>query len=161
MTVSKPLTPPGARTALGTAHTKASCGGELVLQCCGQCAQVQYPHREVCKHCLSTELDWQVVSTGGAVCASSLLQHSLEPFFKEQGAWLMGSIKLDCGPVVLAHLLNECQQLNECKQANTRVKVINLLDASQQSVLLALPENASADQTTTLQDRLTNELTRG
>jgi uncharacterized OB-fold protein len=78
--------------------------GELVLQQCADCSTVQYPPREVCSACLSDKLEWQAQSTAGHVLATSQLHHSLEPVFQENLPWTLTSVKLDCGPVILAQL---------------------------------------------------------
>ena len=77
---------------------------ELTLQCCGQCQQVNYPPRELCGNCLADSLQWQRVDNSGIVQSVAQLHYSLEPAYAEHLPWIVASIKLDCGPVVLAHL---------------------------------------------------------
>lgn len=77
---------------------------ELTLQCCGQCQQVNYPPRELCGNCLADSLQWQRVDNSGIVQSVAQLHYSLEPEYAEHLPWTVASIKLDCGPVVLAHL---------------------------------------------------------
>ena len=76
---------------------------ELVLQCCRQCARVQYPPRQVCGTCLSNQLQWQAVDNSGELLVGNALHNSLEPQFQQQLPWLLASVKLDVGPVVLVH----------------------------------------------------------
>lgn len=146
--MTEPITPPAARTALGEQATQAYQPGQLILQCCQQCQCVQYPHRDICVQCLSDDLVWQRQKTGGVVCAGSLLHRSLEPFFQQRSPWLIGSVKMDCGPLMLAHLADGCQY------AGSRVNVIQHLDASQQCVLVALPQTSSIDMPEAMQQRL-------
>lgn len=75
----------------------------LTLQRCRQCEQVNYPPRELCGHCLADALQWQAVPDGGAVQSLVQLHYSLEPAYAGQLPWTVASVKLDCGPVVLAH----------------------------------------------------------
>lgn len=147
--MSQRVTPPSTRTALGYEQTLACRSGKLTLQHCKQCGRVQYPHRELCQHCLSADLVWESTAVGGTVCATSSLHHSLEPFFKMRSPNLIGSIKLDCGGVVFAHLSDK----NISR--NARVQVINYIDSSGQAVLVALPEQVILDQTENLQRCLT------
>ena len=77
---------------------------DLTLQCCGQCQQVNYPPRELCGNCLADSLQWQRVDNSGIVQSVAQLHYSLEPAYAEHLPWIVASIKLDCGPVVLAHL---------------------------------------------------------
>lgn len=78
--------------------------GTLQLQQCGKCGQVNYPTRELCGACLADELQWQPVPDTGTVQSITELQYSLEPAYTAHLPWTVASIKLDCGPVVLAHL---------------------------------------------------------
>jgi uncharacterized OB-fold protein len=127
------LTPPVARTRLGQAMTNALGSDSLHLQRCEHCATVQYPPREVCVACLSDALSWCPVESEGTVLASSALHHCLNPWFAARKPWLMGSVKLNCGPVVLAHLSRKVAS------AGSAVRVFSLKDRSGQAVLVALP----------------------
>jgi uncharacterized OB-fold protein len=125
------VSPPGNRTHLGNAHTVASVEGKLMLQHCPGCKRVQYPHREVCCQCLSGGLVWTETNNQGTLLASVPLHRSLEPWFQTRLPWHLGSVKLDCGPVVLAQLSSlECQ-------AGQRVWVTEHKDESGQVVLSA------------------------
>ena len=104
--------PPALRSPQGTKLDEHAVEGELTLQQCSVCQTVQYPPRELCHHCLGDELNWSAVSRGGDLLACSELQHSLEPFFQEQSPWRLASVKLDCGPVVLARLTANCPSGN-------------------------------------------------
>jgi len=77
---------------------------ELMLQCCNQCQQINYPPRELCGKCLADSLQWQRVDNTGVVQSLAKLHYSLEPEYAEHLPWTVASVKLDCGPVVLAHL---------------------------------------------------------
>jgi uncharacterized OB-fold protein len=77
---------------------------DLTLQCCSQCQQVNYPPRELCGNCLADSLQWQRVDNTGIVQSVTQLHYSLEPAYANHLPWTVGSIKLNCGPVVLAHL---------------------------------------------------------
>jgi uncharacterized OB-fold protein len=85
-------------------HTGLPASGSLTLQCCGRCRQVSYPPRELCGHCLADELQWQPVADRGVVQSLTRINYSLEPDYNRHLPWTVGSILLDCGPVVLAHL---------------------------------------------------------
>lgn len=91
-------------SAAGRKMSQQAVSGELVLQQCANCSAVQYPPREVCSTCLSDQLEWQSQSTLGQVLSVSQLHHSLEPVFQENLPWTLASVKLQCGPVVLAQL---------------------------------------------------------
>lgn len=99
--MKQPL-PPNHRTRLGHALNKHQQPTALVLQQCEDCKQVQYPPREVCRHCLSDQLAWQPVNNSGALLVSNALHSSIEPFYQSSIPFQLSSVKLDCGPVVLA-----------------------------------------------------------
>lgn len=101
--------PPHARSPAAAGLTQAAQAGDFALQVCSACHTVQYPPRDVCGHCLHDELPWQTVANHGVVVASSTLHHSNEPYFQDQLPWRIGTVHLDCGPVVIAHLKDALQ----------------------------------------------------
>lgn len=84
--------------------TRLPAHSALTLQICAQCQQVNYPPRELCGNCLADELQWHTVQDSGVVQAMVQLHYSLEPVYAQHLPWAVASVKLDCGPVVLAHL---------------------------------------------------------
>lgn len=130
-------TPPGARTVLGHQLAEAATHEHaLVLQTCERCHAVQYPPREVCKDCLGDKLNWVPVDNRGKVISRVELQHSLADFFQKRLPWVIGSVKLDCGPVVMVHMAADI--LN----SGVAVKVFAHADASGAAVLVAVNETA-------------------
>ncbi|MCV6622594.1 MAG: zinc ribbon domain-containing protein [Cellvibrionaceae bacterium] len=97
------LLPPAKRTNLGAQLKPFAEQGELRLQQCSSCQQFVYPPREVCGHCLSGDLSWEVCPAEGQVLARVDLHNSFEPFYAAQLPWVLLSVKLDAGPVVYAH----------------------------------------------------------
>lgn len=134
------LTPPAARTRLGRKMSDLASPGELYLQCCDHCATAQYPPREVCRSCLSDSLTWRLVEPRGTVLASSTLHRSLDPWFSKRTPWLMGSVALDCGTVVLAHLADNVAT------AGSPAWVFSLKDTSGQAVLVAVSQTCDLAQ---------------
>lgn len=128
------VVPPALRSPQGIKLDEHAVDGELTLQQCSACQTVQYPPRELCRHCLGTQLYWSAVSRGGDLLAYSELQHSLEPFFQEQLPWRLASVKLDCGPVVLARLTVSCPP------GNIRLEVSHAIQTGS-SILQASPVN--------------------
>jgi len=96
--------PPQRRSELWTRLTASAGQGLLVLPRCRDCEMVQYPLRELCGNCLGDNLDWGPVPAEGKLISWTRLHASVEPFFREHLPWPVGSVKLDCGPVVIAHL---------------------------------------------------------
>ncbi len=142
------ILPPAARTRQGEAMTKASHPGKLHLQRCEECAAVQYPPRELCHACLGDRLNWKETEATGTILASALLHRSLEPWFQERSPWLMGSVKLECGPVVLVHLAADSIA------AGSTVQVLQQRDGSCEAVLVAVSKTLDPDQAMALAEEL-------
>jgi len=140
--------PPKQRSPLGAQFTAANLPTALALQCCDACGHVQYPPTELCGQCLDDSLVYRQVGTEGTLLATTALNHSLWEYYKRrltQNPWLIGSIALDAGPVVLAHIGENTLKSGE------RVNVFSHTDASQQAVLVAVA--ASTDMSTPMARR--------
>ena len=125
--------PPGARSRVALGLTAAAALGQFELQTCRDCGAVQYPPRESCQVCLSPALLWKVQSGLGELLADTTLAHSNDLFFRERLPWRLGLVKLDAGPIVVAHVLGDVGA------APTLVRVGARLDKSGQAILLAHP----------------------
>jgi NAD(P)-dependent dehydrogenase (short-subunit alcohol dehydrogenase family)/uncharacterized OB-fold protein len=131
-----PTLPPAARSRIALGLTAAAALGRFELQQCRECESVQYPPREACQRCLSTDLLWKQQPQGGELLAQTVLHHSNDLFFRERLPWRLGLVKLDCGPTVVAHLH---------ESAKKRVSIKAVLDRAGQAVIAALPEKEKAD----------------
>ena len=128
----RPTLPPGGRSRAALRLTAAAAEGRFELQHCFDCATVQYPPRSVCVNCLSHRLEWREIDGAGALITDTVLHHSNELYYRERVPLRIGTITLDAGPTVLAHLHRDCA-------APSRVRVRAHLDKSGQAVLIALP----------------------
>jgi len=131
-----PTLPPAARSRVALGLTAAAALGRFELQQCRDCGTVQYPPREACQKCLSILLDWKSQRDAGELLAQTVLHHSNDLFFRERLPWRLGLVKLDCGPIVVAHLHNSVTQ---------RVRVRAMLDRAGQAVIAALPDKETPD----------------
>jgi uncharacterized OB-fold protein/NAD(P)-dependent dehydrogenase (short-subunit alcohol dehydrogenase family) len=136
-----PLMPPGARSRTAFGLTAAAAEGRFALQVCAECGAVQYPPREACTACLSALLTWGEVPPGGEVIAATTLRVGADPYFRQRMPWRIGTVALDCGPSVIAHLHADVA-------AGGRVRMTLRLDKSGQGVMLAMP----AEETPNMQD---------
>jgi NAD(P)-dependent dehydrogenase (short-subunit alcohol dehydrogenase family)/uncharacterized OB-fold protein len=144
-----PTLPPGARSRKAIAFSTAAAEGRLALQICAECSHVTYPPREVCPNCWSMDLQWQDIADGGELVSETTLHTSVNNYFRERMPWRIGTIKLDAGPLVLAHLHGDVGE-------NERVKMIARTDKSGQGVLMALPDKETANMA---DDKQLRELT--
>jgi NAD(P)-dependent dehydrogenase (short-subunit alcohol dehydrogenase family)/uncharacterized OB-fold protein len=145
-----PTLPPAARSRIALGLTAAAALGRFELQQCEQCGTVQYPPREACQKCLSTELAWRAQPQGGELLAATVLHHSNDLFFRERLPWRLGLVRLDCGPIVVAHLHERV------RPAPSRVDVGVKLDRAGQAVMVALPAEENANMA---EDRQLREFT--
>src|SRR5690606_13167951 len=104
----QPTLPPGSRSRRALGLTAAAAAGRFDLQVCQECQTVQYPPREVCGHCLSEHLLWQAVNPRGKLLATTVLHHSNDLYFGERLPWRVGTVQMDAGPSVVAHVHGDC-----------------------------------------------------
>jgi NAD(P)-dependent dehydrogenase (short-subunit alcohol dehydrogenase family)/uncharacterized OB-fold protein len=142
--------PPGSRSRVALGLTAAAARGRLELQTCRDCGTVQYPPREACRVCLSQRLDWKPQNGVGELLSEATLHHSNELFYRERMPWRLGMVRLDCGPVVVAHLHGDCAR------APSRVRVLANIDRAGQAALVAIPENDTPNMS---DDRQLREMT--
>ncbi len=128
----QPTLPPAARSRRALGLTAAAAVGEFRLQVCQACQAVQYPPREVCHQCLSENLNWEAVDPKGKLVAETVLHHSNDLYFRERLPWRIGTVQMNAGPSVVAHLHGDCHE-------GDTVRLALKLDRSGQAVLVALP----------------------
>ncbi len=144
-----PTLPPHARSRQAVVFSTAAAAGRLRLQTCADCEHVIYPPRELCPKCWSMDLEWRDIPDGGELVSETTLRTSVNTYFRERMPWRIGTVKLDAGPLVLAHIHGDVG-------AYARVKMIARTDKSGQGVLLALPEKETANMA---DDKQLRELT--
>src|SRR5262249_56202707 len=80
----------------------------------------------------SARLPFRDVARGGTLIAETTVRTATEPYFRERTPWRVGTVKLDAGPVVVAHLHGDAVE-------GARVRLELKLDKSGAAVVLALP----------------------
>lgn len=131
--------PPSTRSKPALGLDAPAAQGRLDLQVCDECGTVQYPPREACVRCLSVQLNWKPQDGRGEIIAETTLHHSLDPFFRDKLPWRVGLVRLDAGPVVVAHVHGALPH------ASVRVHLKAIADAAGHAALFALPEQVSPD----------------
>ncbi len=127
-----PLLPPGQRSRTAHGLTAAAAEGRFALQVCGPCAHILYPPRDACPRCLSARLTFRDVNPDGRLIAETVVRVSTDPYFRERMPWRIGTVQLDAGPVIVAHLHGDTVE-------GERVKLALKLDKSGSAVMFALP----------------------
>ena len=128
-----PLRPQGVRSRTAHGLTAAAAEGRFALQVCLDCNTVIYPPRDACPSCLSARLPFRDVARGGTLIAETTVRTTTDPYFRERTPWRVGTVKLDVGPVVVAHLHGDAVE-------GGRVRLELKLDKSGSAVAIALPE---------------------
>jgi NAD(P)-dependent dehydrogenase (short-subunit alcohol dehydrogenase family)/uncharacterized OB-fold protein len=128
-----PLSPQRVRSRTAHGLTAAAAEGRFALQVCADCNTVIYPPRDACPSCLSARLPFRDVVRGGTLIAETTVRTSTDPYFRERTPWRLGTVKLDAGPVVVAHLHSDVVE-------GERVRLELKLDKSGSAVVMALPE---------------------
>ena len=133
-----PLSPQGARsrTALGLAAAAAE--GRFALQVCQECAKVVYPPRDACPGCFAPAPPFCDVPPEGALLATTTIRTSTDTYYRERMPWRVGTVKLDCGPAIVAHVHGDVTD-------GDRVRMSLKLDRSGQAVAFALPVRDTPD----------------
>jgi NAD(P)-dependent dehydrogenase (short-subunit alcohol dehydrogenase family)/uncharacterized OB-fold protein len=129
----RPLRPQGVRSRTAHGLTAAAAEGRFALQVCLDCNTVIYPPRDACPSCLSARLPFRDVSRGGTLIAETTVRTTTDPYFRERTPWRVGTVKLDAGPVVVAHLHGDAVE-------GGRVRLELKLDKSGSAVAIAMPE---------------------
>jgi NAD(P)-dependent dehydrogenase (short-subunit alcohol dehydrogenase family)/uncharacterized OB-fold protein len=130
----QPTAPPAVRSRVALGLTAAAARGVFELQVCRDCGATQYPPREACFACLSERLVWKAQDGLGELISETTLHLSYELFFRERTPWRLGMVRLDGGPVLIAHLHGDVPP------APSRVRVQACLDKAGQAALFAVPE---------------------
>jgi NAD(P)-dependent dehydrogenase (short-subunit alcohol dehydrogenase family) len=78
-------------------------------------------------------LPYRDVDGRGVLIAETTVRVSTDPYFRERVPWRIGTVKLDAGPALVAHLHGDTKE-------GARVRLQLQLDKSAAPVVLALPE---------------------
>jgi NAD(P)-dependent dehydrogenase (short-subunit alcohol dehydrogenase family)/uncharacterized OB-fold protein len=128
-----PVLPHGARSRSAHLLTRAAAEGRFELPTCANCGGVHYPPRDACPRCLSATIVMAPASPLGTLIADTTVRISPDVFFRERMPWRIGTVLLDAGPAVIAHLHSDVA-------GNARTRLAWHLDKSGQAVAFAWPE---------------------
>lgn len=135
----EPLLPQAARSRTAHGLTAAAAEGRFALQVCLDCGAVTYPPRDACPRCLSARLPFRDLPAGGTVLAITTIRTSTDPYFRERTPWRIGTIVLDCGPSIVAHLHGDVPE-------GARIRMALRLDRSGAAVAIAMPDGPAPHQ---------------
>ncbi|MBR0751054.1 SDR family NAD(P)-dependent oxidoreductase [Bradyrhizobium jicamae] len=144
-----PTAPPRPRSRKSHGFTRAAAEGRFMLQCCEACGTFCYPAREACPSCLSSGLAFVDAPRRGTLLSETTARVPSDVYFRERAPWRAGLIKMDCGPIIIAHLHADCVE-------TAAVLMSFQLDKSGQAVAFARPEGETPNMA---DDRQWRELT--
>ncbi|WP_118136375.1 SDR family NAD(P)-dependent oxidoreductase [Oceanicella sp. SM1341] len=124
--------PPGSPSRAGLFFAAHAARGAFALQECGECGTRIWPPRDACPKCLSADIPFTPAPTGGEVIAETTIRVTHELFYRGRGPWRVGTVQLDCGPVVTANLHRDVT-------TGARVRMIARLDLAGTPLMMALP----------------------
>ena len=78
--------------------------GELLLQHCGHCDQLNMYPRHACPHCQSDQLNWQTAGGSGQLKSFTVLRGGAPEGFADQLPYALGVVLLDEGVQILGRL---------------------------------------------------------
>jgi NAD(P)-dependent dehydrogenase (short-subunit alcohol dehydrogenase family)/uncharacterized OB-fold protein len=133
-----PLLPHGQRSRTAHGLTAAAAEGRFALQICDDCSKAIYPPRDACPHCLGARLPFRDVDPAGRLVAETTVRISTDPYFRERTPWRVGTVKLDAGPILVAHLHGDVVE-------GARVRMALKLDKSGAAIVIALPAEETPD----------------
>ena len=151
MTIA-PAIPPDLRSWSGLRLAAGAAQGTLRLPTCEDCGAVSYPPLETCRTCLGDRLAWRAVDGAGIVISSTWLRHSPDTYYKARLPLLIGVVRLDAGPAVMAFLAADCAEIGK------QVTVDILHDPARRAVLAA---RAAGSESQTWEGLMTNRTIEG
>jgi uncharacterized protein len=77
--------------------------GELRLQKCNACQQVQFYPRIMCSHCQHQSLDWVVASGGGEIASFTVVRRGVSDAYP--APYIVALIDLEEGPRMMSHIV--------------------------------------------------------
>lgn len=76
--------------------------GEISIQLCKSCGELQHPPQEVCGSCQGFELDWHACSGEGRIESVAVVRHPLRPSLEEHVPYAVVVVSLADAPHVSA-----------------------------------------------------------
>ena len=105
-----PTMPPVARSRASLTFSARAAEGKFMLQKCSECHHISYPPREACPKCWSLDLPWVEMPETGVFVAETILRTSTNVYFRERMPWRIGTISLEKGPGVYAHIHSDLSE---------------------------------------------------
>ncbi len=111
----------GSGSPLQSRFSAAAVSGKLMLPVCKECSAVQYPLRDYCRQCLSSDVEFQDLDGAGVVLATTRLHRSADERFAPLLPLRIGFVQLAVGPTVLSFLPDKATLVDEQVQVSAEL----------------------------------------
>ena len=101
---TKPL--PHTDQPLTAPYWEGTSKGELKIKKCQSCGSMQFPPREMCKHCHSQDFDWVAASGKASLFTFSPTLTPAHPAFADDAPYAVVIVDLEEGPRMLGMATN-------------------------------------------------------
>jgi len=88
-------------------HFTAAAEGRLVVQRCGECAQLRWPPLPSCPECLGRDTAWVEVTPRGSVWSYVVYHRGFSAALAEQIPYTVVMVHLEDGPYLVGRLATE------------------------------------------------------
>ena len=100
-------TPPLPRPYQDTAaYWAAAKDHKFIIQYCTECNEYQFYPRGVCRHCLSSALEWRDASGKGEVYSFSVNHRAPHPGFADKVPFVLAIVELEEGPRMMTNIVD-------------------------------------------------------
>lgn len=81
--------------------------GEIRLQRCTACGDLQFYPRSMCRRCGGSELVWEVVGNTGVVYSATVIHRPPFEAFASSVPYVYAIVELDAGPRLVTNIVSE------------------------------------------------------
>jgi uncharacterized OB-fold protein len=85
----------------------AALRGELRLQRCGACGHLRAPVAPSCPRCLSSAVDWELLSGRGEIFACAVYHRAFGDVFGDRVPYAIAIVQLDEGPRMVGDIVGD------------------------------------------------------
>lgn len=126
-------------TALTSVYWQQAAAGELLLQCCADCGNLQHYPRSLCVLCWSHDLNWQQATGTGTVWTFTVVASPGHPAWRPEVPYVLALVELDEGPRLITNVVGCPPESVHCGQ---RVRLLpGRGETDKQTLLQFTPSN--------------------
>ncbi len=85
---------------------EGTASGELRVQRCRACGNLQLPASAACVACWSSELEWVRASGAGTIFSFTVVHHAFHPAFAGEVPYVVADVELEEGPILTSSIVD-------------------------------------------------------